>query len=758
MAGKYVVHQVRFTGSLAPPARRLAEIRYPPEDTQGVVNTELQLWQVAANIGGFFTYSYWRSITSFLNPSVDYNIILNQKDPVSSQTITFVVHETEILTKSEEAFERLRSTIEPLVDECNVMLTKELLSLLVLPEPVEQSKLSHHLINVMRLHPRAHPDWFTVVQSLKLSALRRDDDKALDALCGESHTTDVADRDGNGALHLASSGRVVRHLLRLAKSEEEKEKMLSQTNAAGKTALEVALETGKPDVVGVLLEHGALLPPKAVSLHVAAQNKDTGTLTAAFKRKAGFVTDEREESLPLTGVLNSLDEQGLTPLMISALYQHLEGLIVFLQVGADPDIQHAVSGFTAMHYAAQVGCHVIIKSLIAFGASVHIRDKDGQTPLDVARTSPAKTAQGCVRVLEETIQLMDQAAKVQSEPFVPVSTAADEIVLLSMDGGGSRGLLTCQTIASIQSRMRQLDPRCDPLFKHCDYVAGTSTGGLIALCLASGASLGATRATFFKVADEVFGVMRPTFSGQLVDETTKQTLGTEKCITDIKSPRLIVMTVLADRSPSVLHLVCNYGGARNGQKPPEEWKLWEVGRATSAAPFYFPLHEDKFIDGGVMANNPTLDAMVEIFNQAEREGKTAKVGLVVSIGTGVVPTTKVDNVGVLVPNLHNVRESIPGLFKTFSGLSHMLQLFIGQCTRSDGEEVERARVWCKSLGAAYVRFSCPLKEVVDLAESDKAVLTELMYQGTLDNLRRAKDVDNIARYLLSRQRHRGGVA
>ena len=97
-----------------------------------------------------------------------------------------------------------------------------------------------------------------------------------------------------------------------------------------------------------------------------------------------------------------------------------------------------------------------------------------------------------------------------------------------------------------------------------------------------------------------------------------------------------------------------------------------------------------------------------------------------------------------------MQESIPELLKTFSGLSHMLQLFIGQCTQSDGKEVERAHMGCRTLRVSYVRFSCPLNEVVGLAESDKGVLTDLMYQGTLYNLRRARDVDTIARLLLSR--------
>ena len=53
-------------------------------------------------------------------------------------------------------------------------------------------------------------------------------------------------------------------------------------------------------------------------------------------------------------------------------------------------------------------------------------------------------------------------------------------------------------------------------------------------------------------------------------------------------------------------MLCNYGEAKNDQKPPSEWRVWEASLATSAAPFYFPPFDDKFVDGGVMANNPTL--------------------------------------------------------------------------------------------------------------------------------------------------------
>lgn len=40
--------------------------------------------------------------------------------------------------------------------------------------------------------------------------------------------------------------------------------------------------------------------------------------------------------------------------------------------------------------------------------------------------------------------------------------------------------------------------------------------------------------------------------------------------------------------------------------------IWKVARSTSAAPFFFPEFEGKFLDGGLIANNPTSDLLTEI--------------------------------------------------------------------------------------------------------------------------------------------------
>ena len=740
----YVVQKVRkFEGTLPPPAMLVKQVRYPPENIPGVVITVIGLREVKPNVSGFLTPSYDRK---------DYNIILYQQDPISLKTIAFVLHETADLELSEKAFERLRVTLEPLVDDCDVVFTKELLGHILLPEPVDASKLSFHLTDTMRLYPNAHTDWFRVIKALTVAALRKDDVDGVDALLEQGvMDVGVTDRTGNTLLHYAHSKRSVRNTLRKASTSEKRTQLLNGTNSQGMTALDVALERNKEDIAMELIESGARFSNHSgrSTLHIAASKRTTPVISAAIRQSDGV------EAFDLINTINMLDEEGFTPLMISVREQHADGCCVFLQAGADPNIQHGKTGCTAMHYAAENGNTVIVKTLIAFGAKIDIKDNEYMTPRERALNSSRRVKE-CIEVLETTAKLMAKAERELSElaqngEHTSLSIPQDSIVLLSMDGGGCRGLLTCQTLAAIENRMKQLQPDAGPLHTYVDYVAGTSAGGLIGLCLASGSTLGGTRATIFKVAEDVFK-HPPTFPAHLVDKAVKETFGSERIFTDIQSPRIIVTTVLADQNPPVLHLICNYGEARNEQKPPKEWKVWEVGRATSAAPIYFTPHEEKFVDGGVMANNPTIDAMVEIFSQAEKENVKAKLGLVVSIGTGIAPSANVDNVGILVPNLQNLLKSIPKLVQTFSGLSHLLQLFIAQSTRSDGQEVSRARMWCKSLDVPYFRLSAPVDKLVDLAENDKTVLTDLMYQGTLYNLGIAKEIDSIARYLLSRSR------
>uniref|UniRef100_A0A8W8JBB5 PNPLA domain-containing protein n=1 Tax=Magallana gigas TaxID=29159 RepID=A0A8W8JBB5_MAGGI len=110
----------------------------------------------------------------------------------------------------------------------------------------------------------------------------------------------------------------------------------------------------------------------------------------------------------------------------------------------------------------------------------------------------------------------------------------------------------------------------------------------------------------------------------------------------------MVTGVLADRHPVKLHLFRTYEEPPNSEtdhrfhcpKSYKEQKVWEAARATSAAPSYFKSFEN-YIDGGLSANNPTLDLLTEFHKQNRHPKKS--IGVVVSIGTGKTDFQKASN-------------------------------------------------------------------------------------------------------------------
>ena len=62
---------------------------------------------------------------------------------------TFVLYESSVLDSSQQAFEQVRSTLEPLVDDGSVMMTEELLEEIITPKPREASRLVFELVEIM---------------------------------------------------------------------------------------------------------------------------------------------------------------------------------------------------------------------------------------------------------------------------------------------------------------------------------------------------------------------------------------------------------------------------------------------------------------------------------------------------------------------------------------------------------------------------------------------------------------------------------
>lgn len=73
--------------------------------------------------------------------------------------------------------------------------------------------------------------------------------------------------------------------------------------------------------------------------------------------------------------------------------------------------------------------------------------------------------------------------------------------------------------------------------------------------------------------------------------------------------------------------------------------VWKVGRYTSAAPFYFTEFED-YIDGGMLANNPSEAALTVIQDHYHEKGEKIPISLLVSVGSGINPGSPLGRIDI----------------------------------------------------------------------------------------------------------------
>uniref|UniRef100_A0A8C8IX91 Ankyrin repeat domain 52 n=1 Tax=Oncorhynchus tshawytscha TaxID=74940 RepID=A0A8C8IX91_ONCTS len=151
---------------------------------------------------------------------------------------------------------------------------------------------------------------------------------------------------------------------------------LDVRDAGGHTALYLAAQRGHAQCVEVLLSHGASCHLKErrrkwTPLHVAASNGQTDCLLMLVNR--GEKAD----------VIDIVDIQGQTALMLAALGSHTDCVHILLEKGAGADTADK-RGRTALHRAAAMGCEDCVSALLEHGASALCRESRGRTPLHLA--------------------------------------------------------------------------------------------------------------------------------------------------------------------------------------------------------------------------------------------------------------------------------------------------------------------------------------------------------------------------------------
>ncbi|XP_024870445.1 85/88 kDa calcium-independent phospholipase A2-like [Temnothorax curvispinosus] len=441
-------------------------------------------------------------------------------------------------------------------------------------------------------------------------------------------------------------------------------------------------------------------------------------------------------------------------------------------------------GDNLLHFAAETGTPAIVQALIVFGFDIDAKNRKAETPRHKANVGtidgnkiiyvlhavgaqrcPPETAgchHGCKHGenytgiepeeqphMEELRKILDQmlhdsGMKKMADPGNCKRIKGGR--LLCLDGGGIRGLVLVQMLLEIESVLRK------PVMHCFDWIAGTSTGGILGLGLAAGKSLRECQALYFRIKENAFVGLRP-YDSECLEKELKECLGANTVMADIEKPKIMITGALADRKPMDLHLFRNYEAPSAILKLPESSKfkptlspreqlLWKAARATSAAPSYFP-EFGRFLDGGLIANNPTLHAMKEIneYNLAlkasNREKEVIPLSLVVSLGTGIMPTKPYtlnenfeENSDNFLPDKKFARFLV-GFWNIVKRISKRIRalamLLIDQVTASNGHVVDCARTWCSMIGVPYYRFSPHLSTEVALDAKSDDILVNMMW-------------------------------
>ncbi|GJN03791.1 hypothetical protein PR202_ga21270 [Eleusine coracana subsp. coracana] len=205
------------------------------------------------------------------------------------------------------------------------------------------------------------------------------------------------------------------------------------------------------------------------------------------------------------------------------------------------------------------------------------------------------------------------------------------ITVLSIDGGGVRGIIPATILSFLEEKLQELDGPDARIADYFDVVAGTSTGGLLTAMLTApnlnGRPLFAAKdlAQFYidqspkifpqknwilsKVAGALRMVIGPKYNGKYLHALLRRYLG------DLRLDRTLTNVVIPTFDIAYLQPTI-FSSFELKHRPEKNALLSDIAISTSAAPTFFPAHyfqtkdengrkrEFNLVDGGLAANNP----------------------------------------------------------------------------------------------------------------------------------------------------------
>jgi uncharacterized protein len=337
--------------------------------------------------------------------------------------------------------------------------------------------------------------------------------------------------------------------------------------------------------------------------------------------------------------------------------------------------------------------------------------------------------------------------------------------ILALDGGGIRGVFSLMILKRIEELFRSERGRPDLVLRdEFDFFVGTSTGAIIATFLAWGHPVGEVLRLYEEHSQAMFTkaslldrLARNRYQAEAIteffqthfrdDDGTLSKLGTDKLRAGGKAGGKLtyLMVVMRNATTGSAWPVTNNPEAKYSKRTHPECNLdipiWQLLRASTAAPTYFPPEElllgkvkaqRIFVDGGLTPyNNPALIAVLTATLPNYFMGwETGADKLhVVSVGTGSDPAELPPKEAYELNKLDFARYIAPAMIESVASEQDMLCRVFGDCLA--GELVNREIYDLRGPGPdllapaekkfSYVRYNTRLRTRLDTPGASASV-------------------------------------
>lgn len=289
--------------------------------------------------------------------------------------------------------------------------------------------------------------------------------------------------------------------------------------------------------------------------------------------------------------------------------------------------------------------------------------------------------------------------------------------ILALDGGGILGLISIEILAKIETLLRQRQGKPDlVLADYFDFVAGTSTGAVISSLVSIGMSVDQIRGFYIDCGPQMFDRafllerLNYEYESEPLAKKLQDTLGSEREGDPASGPatlgserlRTLLMVVARNVTTDSPWPITNNPDAKYNDRARDDCNLklplWQVVRASTAAPSYFPpevvdvgQRRFVFVDGGVTTyNNPAFLAFVTAttgpYNINWKAGERDM--LVVSIGTGDYAREQPDITPAKMNLLYTAKNTPGALMNAASAGQDLLCRTFGKCLSGDAIDRE----------------------------------------------------------------------